>query len=131
MAPHIVKRRKLSHDTANSNDPKISNAETGSVDDTETVDSDHDGLSTRAPRPSLVSKGSNKEVSRGDSRDGSLLANETYSSSMITLQVRDLLEEVRPNYASLLTSAEPVLRRLKASIEGFPVREPLTVRLRF
>lgn len=130
MAPHAVKRRKLGHDTASSHESKMSNVESESADDMEDVSSDDDGLTTSATEPPLVSKASNIEMPRTDSGDGPLLAHEMYRSSMITLQVRDLLEEVRPNYASLLAGAEPVLRKLKANIEGFPIKEHLTVGLR-
>jgi len=64
-------------------------------------------------------------------RDDSLIAGEMYKSSMFKLQIDELLAEIRPNYAQLLASAERVLRKLKATIERFPRKEPLTVRLDF
>ena len=133
MAPHASKRRKFGHntsDTASSNRSEMWNVANGSAHDRESVTSDDDGVPTGGTGPSVVSKGSEKEVSRTESQHGPLSANEMYRSSMITLQVRDLVEEVRPNYASLRAGAEPILRKLKANIEGFPPRGPLTVRRR-
>lgn len=106
----------------------MSKVASGSANDKEYVTSDHDGPKTSAPEASLASQTPKNGGPRTESCDGSLLENEMYRSSKTTLQVRALLEEVRPNYANLLAGAEPLLRKLKAHIEGFPVKEPLTVR---
>lgn len=106
----------------------MSKVASGSANDKEYVTSDHDGPKTSAPEASLASQTSKNGGPRTESCDGSLLENDMYRSSKTTLQVRALLEEVRPNYANLLAGAEPLLRKLKAHIEGFPVKAPLTVR---
>ena len=130
MAPHAPKRRKLGHGTDGGEESEMSRVASGSANDEEYVASDDDGPISSATGPLLVSKASNKEGLRLESGDRSLLRNEMYGSSNSTLQVRALLEEVRPNYTSLLAGVEPVLRKVTAHIEGFPVNEPLTVRLR-
>lgn len=132
MAPHARKLRKLAHGTDHGGESYISNVASRFADDKEYVasdDDDEDGPGTSATGPSLVSKFSKMGGPPIDSPDGSLLVNETYRTSKTTLQVKALLEEVRPNYASLLAGAEPLLRKLKANIEDFPAKEPLTVRL--
>ena len=129
MAFHAPKRRKIGHRIDRKHSIR-SNLEGGPAHDMKHVVPDDEALATSSTSPSHVSNGRNTGVLRTHSRDALLLGNQVYNSSLITLQVRDLLEEVRPNYASLMADAEPVLRRLKANIEDFPRRAPLTVRLR-
>lgn len=128
MAPHAIKRRKLGHDNDSREELRISKVASGSANDKEYITSDDDGPITSAPKPPLASQTFEKGGPRTELRDGTRPENQMYRSSNTTLQVRALLEEVRPNYANLLAVAEPLLRKLKAHIEGFPEKEPRTVR---
>lgn len=62
-----------------------------------------------------------------DDEDGAVYAGGFYKSSIFKLQVDEMLEEVRPNYAKQLHSVDNSLRRLKDLIEGIEDRGPLSV----
>ncbi|KAI9878470.1 MAG: hypothetical protein M1830_000804 [Pleopsidium flavum] len=120
MATHAIKRRKLGHGSHGAHKVGFSSF------DGERTDSDKESTTSQLDTPAK-SQISENRTWQSNPRDGSLIAGETYKSSMFKLQIDELLAEIRPNHAQLLASAEGVLRQLKATIEGFPSREPLTV----
>lgn len=132
MGPHAIKRRKLGHGSDGTNEhgsPSFEDQQTDSDEPmTNSVDEESTISEVDVPAASQMFK---NHTWGSNPRDDSLIAGEMYKSSMFKLQIDELLAEIRPNYAQLLASAERVLRKLKATIERFPRKEPLTVRLDF
>ena len=130
MVPHTMKRRKLAHDTNSAHESGHSSIHNQTTDDDERNNSSDDyNVISSAPGDSRILQNVPSHTARIGSRNGPLLAREVYRSNIINLQIDELLEEVRPDYRTLLTGTERVLRKLKATIESLPKREPLTVRL--
>ena len=53
--------------------------------------------------------------------------NGTYTSSMLSLQVDELLLKMRPDYERRMIKIEDAIRKLKRIINNIPNREPMTV----
>ena len=130
-----AKRRKLSHFSANSlggtfedgdssgstSDASLSAGQTNGHSQSEGTGLTSSEVSrngrVKAMRHSSGSKLSNVQL---------IAANTAGSSSMMTLQINDLLGEIRPDYDKLMSRLEETLRRLRRIILDLPDVAPVT-----
>lgn len=143
MAPHAVKRRKLSHDSdEDSSDGGVDTRLAANDDDQSDVSADdvvmsHEEDSTKKKAQPQASKKTpqkaQKENRKGPHRDRDMAeltgayTGEVYKSNMFKLQVDELLDQIRPKHGKKEAAAEKALRELKAIVENIPAREPLSV----
>lgn len=70
-----------------------------------------------------------RAISRNENRNGPLLSTSGgANSSMLQLQIDELLSKVRPDYERRMVKAENALRKLKGIVERIPAREAKSVR---
>ena len=126
MGPHALKKRKLASDikpqvTSDERlphlDPDSASQESG-ADDAGKAELDQ-AANTRPPstRPKRTVDHGRVPASLGAG----------HGSSVFSLQVEELLAEVRPNYEKRMSSVDAALRRLKKIIERIPAREEHSV----
>lgn len=130
MAPQAIKRRKLSHDIDLRPGASPFEGQQNISDEPLTNSSDRQSTSGQVNAP-MAGQMSKTSTGRYDHHSDIFLAGEAHKSSMFKLQMEELLAEIRPKHAHHSAQTERVLRKLKATIESFPQREPLSVRLDF
>ncbi|ERF71395.1 hypothetical protein EPUS_07423 [Endocarpon pusillum Z07020] len=130
-----AKRRKLSHSSedslgatfedgdssGSSSEPSLSVGQTNGHSQSEGTRSTSSKLSrnghVKSMRHSSTSKLSSQRL---------MAANTAGSSSMMTLQINDLLGEIRPDYDKLMSGLEETVRRLQMIILDLPDVAPMT-----
>ncbi|KAL9622465.1 MAG: hypothetical protein Q9160_003141 [Pyrenula sp. 1 TL-2023] len=129
MAQHHVKRRKLSHNSIRDGASAIraTNLSEDSASDTTSSDLHRTQPASANSKPNL-SKGSAplKARSRGQN-DDLLLASSSYKSSLLKIQLDELLSEVSVNYRESLPLYQSAVRRLEDIIRGLRPKDPLSV----
>lgn len=110
MAPPAAKRRRLS-------EPSKAQSLNGEFQAVTTDGQDEADLNLAQIKP------------RGEARSSiTSFASSAYNSSMLQLQIDELLSEVRPDYEKRMVSAETAIRKLKKIINDIPDRGPDSVR---
>ena len=127
MPPH--KKRRIEHHEI----PQISPMNEDDVisEDNSSQASD---VSPESGRPANMNTGqqtSNGQNSKLTRTQDALLPRGGLQSSMLHLQIDELLTTVRPDYERRMKFAENALRKLKAIMEHIPPREAQAVRLSF
>jgi hypothetical protein len=122
MAPHSVKKRKLSHNE------ESQQTESSSEDGEHRITSQASGFqeSSRVMKQSTLKV--KKDVEK--SRLASFMSGNTQrlqSTDLFQLQIQELLAEVQPSYGSRMRSIEGTLEWLKNVIELIPEREGTSV----
>jgi U3 small nucleolar RNA-associated protein 22 len=137
MAGPNTKRRKLSH---SSDEPAPALAdEDEAVSDSGSdvsypIPTQNDHSRSTAPRlksPKTMRNGISTNGIRGygstATNDQLIAANSAGGSSMMNLQINDLLGEIRPDYEKLTSRVEKTIHRLQRIVQDLPDAGPLTV----
>ncbi|KAI9847887.1 MAG: hypothetical protein M1838_000695 [Thelocarpon superellum] len=110
MAPHATKRRKVHEDRMDGETARSAATSDESAANEEMVD---ELLQTRR------STAARRQSRKGPSLD--------MNQSIFNLQINELLDDIRPDYEKRRKTLEPVLRRLKSTIEDIPPHDERTV----
>ena len=122
MAPHAIKRRKLTHSSSS---------------ESEDVDGASDNNLATPANVGVAVDGEKRNMGIGRSNPGSAkthldkmgqFASNAYNSNTFKLQMDELLLKVRPKYEKRMVKVENALRKLKSIIENIPSRDALSVR---
>ena len=121
MAPHAIKRRKLS--PLSEGHRLTSNAQERAGDLSQhSSDQDTKFVPSTAPTQASFTRVQTKRDSITSCNSG------IYDSNMFKLKVNELLAKVRPEYERRMVKVENSLRKLKEIIERIPDREAKPVR---
>lgn len=133
MAPHAGKKRKLAHreDESYLGEPNMGEdtSEEASIGDELRSEANPwarrtDGVNAGAFQRTATRHG--VRSSEQSTLDAALLSSGGMGrSAMLTLQINELLSEVRPNYERRLSHLEDTLRKLKQVIESLPDVAPM------
>ena len=135
MANSRAKRRKLSHSSEDSvpdidADGYSTASSSGVSASTAQTYGRTESMGRRLTSPSVSRKGhvGTEERNSGPTMSNERLvaANSTGSSSIMTLQINDLLGEIRPDYEELMPGIEKTLQRLQEVILDIPDVGPMT-----
>src|SRR5256885_9497638 len=125
-APHAGKKRKLDQFR---DDPQLEGSEMdgGSSDQSSSLGGAFGGIANRPGTTSRATKQNGVGGNEKSSSDhGLFLSGGMGKTTMMTLQVIELLSEVRPNYEKQLSQLESTLHRLKEIVESIPEVAPMT-----
>src|SRR3984885_13266634 len=125
-APHAAKKRKLDQfrDDLQSEGSEMEDGnsnESSSLGGTSGEIANRPGATSRATRQNGV-----RRNEKSSSDNALLLSGGMGKSAMMTLQVNELLSEVRPDYEKQLSQLESTLHKLKETVESIPEVAPIT-----
>lgn len=120
MALDARKRRKLDHGAAVSTQSGSS-----SFGDRQTKDNGINGSSgnEKRIRPFVAALGDHTS----SAFSGQTAPHMDSGASLFTIQLDELLAQIRPDYTNIAARVEKALRKVKAVIEDIPTRGPLSV----
>ena len=124
--PHAAKKRKLDQLR---DDPQLEGSEMdgGSSNESSSLG---DALGETANKPGATSRTTRQNGVRRNEKSSSdnalLLSGGVGKSAMMTLQVNELLSEVRPDYEKQLSQLESALQKLKEIVESISEVAPMT-----
>ncbi len=121
MAPHAMKRRKVTHQAISEDE------DGGSVSDMGSANVTDDGSVAIEENRSPGRKYGAPKSTKSYLDQTRTFSGGAYHSNIFKLQVDELLVKVRPKYGKRMTKVENVLRKLKGIIESIPSREALSV----
>ena len=123
MSPPALKKRRLGHLPVREERRSSTDAESpleNGVEESEDLDE-----GTRVPAKATMEESQKSRVPR--SRTSPVPPMDTFTTDLLQMQIKELLNEVRPRYRTTMVKVEKALRKLKRVIEEIPPRELLSV----
>ena len=123
MSPPALKKRRLGHVPVRQE--HRSSTDTESLPEhgaEESIDLDE---RTRFAAKATMGESHKPKVTR--SRASPIHPMDTFTTDLLQMQIKELLDEVRPKYRTTMVKLEKALRKLKRIIEEIPPREMLSV----
>lgn len=128
MAQHHVKRRKLSHDSIRNGNVGATNLSKDSASETAFSESPQIEPAPTKGKANLQHGSSSSKIrSRGQTDDLLLASSSSYKSSLLKIQLDELLSEVSVDHEERLSLCQSTVRRLKDIIKNLVPKKPMYV----
>ena len=123
MSPPALKRRRLGYFPAREERRSSTDAESPLEDGVEESKDLDEGM--RVAAKATMEESEKSRVPRP--RASPVPPMDTFTTDLLQMQIKELLNEVRPKYSTTMVKVEKALRKLKRVIEEIPLREMLSV----